>query len=493
MGKELKFPEKFLYEIWKERNFNNELSTTKGDKIKIIDCGSQNSDLAGPDFKSARIKIGNVTYQGDIEIDSFYSDWKAHGHYLNKKYNKVILHFYFTTDGNKPFVYTQEGRKIPSISMGKFLNKDLKTTIQKAIVSERQNRTFKMPCSEINNLVSEETKLSFLYELGLERFKKKRNKMLRRLKEIIYLDEMQLKEPVIRYDLDERFYNREFTQNDFNDRKIWQQLFYENIFEALGYSKNKEMMRKLSEAVDINFLKKLNEKEDTVFYIESALFHVSGLMPDIYNLPDEEFSEYTKELAKCWNEIKGLYDGKTFNSANWHFFKLRPQNFPTIRISGGARLLNKILNENLIGKIIRKVQKIRDFKYLNGALRSFIITKGDGFWKNHYVFDQASEFEIKYFVGISRADDIIVNIILPILSIYFEIFGQKDISKKIVKFYSEHTQNSENYLVKEVSSTLHIDDAWKRSVLHQGMINLYRNYCTKNRCLECKIGMEVFG
>lgn len=492
MIKEIKLPEKFLYEIWKNQNFYKDISTIKGDKVQIIDTGNQNSDLAGPDFKSARIKIGNITYQGDIEIDSFYSDWKTHGHNLNKKYNKVILHFYFSTDGNKPFVFTQEGRKVPSIPISKFLNKDLRTAIQKSIASEREKRTYKMPCSETNHLVSEEVKLEFLYELGIERFKEKRNKMLRRLKEIIYLNELQLKEPVIKYDLDERFYNREFEQNDFNDRKIWQQLFYENIFEALGYSKNKEMMRKLSEAADINFLEKLSAKENAVYYIESALFNISGLMPDVYNLPDEEVSEYTRDLAKRWTEIKPLYDGKTYGSTNWHFFRLRPQNFPTIRISGGARIVYKIINDNLIGKIIKKVQTMKDFKHLNGALRSFIITKGDGFWKKHYVFDQASDFEIKYFVGISRADDIIVNIILPILSIYFEIFAQEEIAKKIVKFYSMHTQNSENYLVKEISSTLHIEDAWKRSVLHQGMINLYRNYCTKKRCRECKIGNEIF-
>jgi len=121
--------------------------------------------------KNARIKIGNLTYFGDVEIDSFHSDWKSHGHNINKKYNKVILHAVLENGSNQTFVFTQEGRKVQSICLSKFLSSDLQSNIQQAILSERDNRTTKLRCDEINNLLSSQEKLDILYELGVARFR----------------------------------------------------------------------------------------------------------------------------------------------------------------------------------------------------------------------------------------------------------------------------------------------------------------------------------
>ena len=109
-----------------------------------------------------------------------------------------------------------------------------------------------------------------------------------------------------------------------------------------------------------------------------------------------------------------------------------------------------------------------------------------------FVFDQPSNVELKYFIGTSRADEIITNIILPIMSIYFEIFNKNDLVKKVLKLYLNYYQKSENNLVNEVSSTLRLNDAWKRSVLYQGMIELFRTYCSREKCMECSIGKKVF-
>ncbi len=271
MNKTLKVHEKFLYEMWKKQDFSKNLSTSEGHSIEVVDPGSPNNELGGPDFLNARIKIGNITYQGDVEIDTTYSDWKAHGHFINKKYNKVILHVIMNNSNHHQFVYTQDGRKVPSISLDKNLDKSLRENFQQAIISDRKNRINKMPCGEINELVSSKEKLNFLYELGIKRFQKKCDKMLERLKEIAYLKEMNIKEPIIRYDFDEKFYNREFTHNDFNDQDIWLQLFYESIFEALGYSKNKEIMQRLAKSVNIVFLNSLISEENFPILCRSCL------------------------------------------------------------------------------------------------------------------------------------------------------------------------------------------------------------------------------
>ena len=488
----IKVPEKFLYEIWKEQNFVRELSTKDGQVIQVIDIGTENKEVGGPDFKNARIKIGNITYMGDVEIDSFYSDWKTHGHSINKRYNKVILHASFNNDANHSYVFTADGRKVQSIALSRFVKTDITSIIKKALLSETKSKINKMPCTEVNMEVSENEKLDFVYGLGIKRFKAKCDKMLERLKELSYLKDMHLKEPVIKYELDERFYNKTFTKKDFSHPKIWQQLVYELVFEALGYSKNKEIMKALARAVTIDFLDMIKIKEEFVVYTEAVLFNVAGLIPDVMDVKDDETSDYLRTIVEKWNFVKDGYDRHMFNSTQWHFMKLRPQNFPTIRLAGGARLINKLLHGNLIEEAIEKTEKIDNITKLTNVLRSLFIIKGDGYWQKHYVFGEKAKTQINYFLGASRADEILVNIILPVLSIYFEIFDKKELSQRAIKVYLNFYQKSENNLVNEVAATLMLGDAWKRSVLYQGMIELFRNYCSREKCLECEIGKKIF-
>jgi hypothetical protein len=234
---------------------------------------------------------------------------------------------------------------------------------------------------------------------------------------------MNLKEPVVNYDYDETQLEKYSSPDDFKSTILWQQLIYESVFEALGYSKNKEIMLKLAKASDINFLSSFLSRDNFVRFVESALFNISGLMPDIYNLPDEETSDYTRSLAKYWTEIKPTYDGTTFNQEDWHFYGQRPMNFPTIRIAGGSILVNRILKENLIHRMFKYLEQVEDAGRLEKIIKNLIMVEAHGYWLNHYVFDKPSDARIQYFVGASRADEIVVNIILPIANLYFEMFS----------------------------------------------------------------------
>ena len=492
MQRTSKIHEKFLTEIWKKQNFSNNLFTKDGQKVEIIDSGIENNELAGPDFKNARIKIGNFTYFGDIEIDSFHSDWKSHGHNINKRYNKVILHAVLDTDTFQPFVFNQEGRKIQSICLNNCLANDLRNSIHDAILSERDKRTSKIRCDGVNQLMEPQEKLDILYELGINRFKLKCSKMYDRLKEISYYNKLQLKEPMIKYTPGEDFYNKKFTEEDFIDKDVWHQLVYESTFEALGYSKNKDIMFNLAKSVPVSYLKKFAAENEFEIIMESILFNVSGLIPGVTNLPDEATIEYVRTLKETWANLNYKYDGKTFNAAQWHFFKLRPQNFPTIRLAGGCRLTYKLLRDDLFSKILKIMKRTGDNKKIISDIRNLLIIKSEGYWKDHYVFDQPAKIPLNYFLGLSRVDEIIVNVLLPSVAVYYEIFGQQEYTERAVSIYSNYYQNTENNLVDELSKSLKLNDAWKRSILYQGMIELFRSYCSRDRCLECHIGKKVF-
>ena len=446
MEKNIKIYEKFLYEIWKDQQFENELVTKDGDKINVLDTGQQNRELGGPDFKNVRIKIGNITYNGDVEIDSDYSDWKNHGHNLNRRYNSVILHASLNNDSGHSFVYTQEGRKVLSLPLGDFLERDIRTKIQDAIQKERSDRINKMPCVEINDELDKKKKLDFIFELGILRFKKKRAKIIERLKELKYLRELNLKEPVIKYELNEDFYNRKFTFDDFKDADLWKQLFYEQVFEALGYSNNKKEFLRLATNAEISFIKKFSAQDNFQLIIESILFHVAGIIPDSDSFDDEETLEYVKKLKECWTHIKTQYDGGTLTAEDWHFYKHRPANFPTLRIAGGVEIIYRMIKEDLVAKIINRF-KNSDNK-ITRDLRTVLIVKSKGYWKGYYNFGQQIKTETKYFIGLSRADEIIVNVILPFASVYFEMFDKKELSKKVLALYINYYQNCENNMVR---------------------------------------------
>ena len=484
--------EKYLYDIWKEKKFVKELFTTDDQKIEIIDAGLQNKETAGPDFLNARVKIGNITFLGDIEIDSTHSNWKEHGHFLDKRFNKIILHLVASNEKYQPFVFTRDGRKVQSICIVDYLDGNLQTSIQNSINSERAEKNFRLPCSGLNDKISIKIKLSFLLELGIERFNSKSKRILHRLKEIIYLKQMNIREPIVRYDFGQKFFNKKFSTDEFSDKESWQQLVYEMIFEALGYSKNKDIMLKLAKAVNVKYLSNFKNEDSFQQLVESALFNVSGLVPDKKKFDEEESSDYVRTLIEDWNKIRNKYDGPVLDAENWHFFKLRPSNFPTVRISGGAKLLVTLLQKDLFKNLIDMIKNETDTGTLTYNIRNLIIMKEEGFWRDHFVFDKKSKEPIKYSIGISRADEIIVNVLFPVLLLYFEIFPDTESSKRIKNLFINYIQEGSNKLVNQVAAELDLIKASRKSINYQGMIELFRNYCIKERCLECKIGEKIF-
>jgi hypothetical protein len=484
--------EKFIYEIWKEGKFVKELTVDDSQKIEIIDPGTHNKDSAGPDFLNARIKFGNITYLGDIEIDSWQSDWKTHGHFFDRKYNKVILHIVISRDRHQPFVFCKDGRKVHSICILDFIDENINKVLLDAVKAEKQNRKFEMPCFGRNESVHKKEKLDFLFILGVERFRKKSKRFLDRLKEMVYLKEMNIREPILKYDFGEDYLNKKYSPSDFDDINIWEQLIYEMIFEALGYSRNKEIMLKVAKAVNVSFLNNFRSDEKFDLITESALFNVSGLMPQKTKYYEEATTEYLRQLVEVWNSIRDKYDGAIFKKEDWNYFKSRPQNFPAIRLGGGGFLISHLLRNDVFKSLTNYFNEERLVKEANIVLRNYLITEAKGYWTNHYNFDKHSQEKLNYFIGVSRADEIIINVLFPILTLYFDIFEKKEPARKVKQLYILYTQYGSNMLVEQVESTLGLAKASRRSINYQAMIELFRNYCVKERCLECKIGEKVF-
>jgi hypothetical protein len=485
-----KLNEKILCDIWKNKVLQKEFKTFNDESIIIINSGTENTDTAGPDFNNAKVRIGNFVFVGDIEIDVDYNDWKSHGHYLDKRYNKVIVHASLINKNQSSYVYNKDGRKIPSICLEEYLKENYGDEYKEEIDNVSNRDIHYLRCKDVNASLDQKIKKAFLKKLGMDRFQKKKEKIFYRLKELVFLNELNIREPVIKYELNQDFLNKEFTANDFKIRELWQQLFYEFIFEALGYSKNKSPMLHLAQYANIEIIKNISESDNQDLLIHSVLFNIAGLIAENQNGFEKE--EYLKNISVFWEKYKTKYDGKILSKTDWHFFKLRPNNFPTIRIAGGAALVKKIVFEGLIDNVISRFERIRNQITLAKAVKSLFIIPADGFWKYHYTLDEVKNIKLNYFIGSSRADEIIINVVLPFISIYGDIFDNVVLKKNVQDIYYQYIQNEDNSIAKFMSESLAINNAWKKSILSQGMLELFRSYCSKNKCLECNIGKIVF-
>ncbi len=483
--------EKFLYQIWQNKRFSNgKLTTITNDEIEILDVGTRVEGEDGPDFKNARILIGGIKYVGDIEIDTNISDWAKHEHNRNEKYNKVILHVFFNRDLKDFYPITASGRIVPALNLSSFIEEDLRKVIREAISMEKDHRLKGIPCQYKELQTTVDKKLTFLRELGIKRFEKKCNRIYQRLKEIYFEEQLKnsTKEPAIHYTPNEEFYNREFKPSDFKNEKFWLQLFYELVFEALGYSKNKDIFRRLAIEVDLDFLLKNLSKENFIDQAESIYFYVSGLTPKLNEIHDEETKVYVKKIYDDWKKYQSDFNGEILEAWKWHFFQLKPQNFPTIRIAGGVRLLHELLYNNLLGKIMSTFEKIDNTSQMLKSLKSLLTVEAGGFWKNYFHFHKKAEVPFRHFIGISRAEEIVVNVVLPFIKVLSDIFGRKKDSAKVMAIYKTMMQKTDNQIAIDIANALQLPNIVHQSIFYQGLIELFREYCSKKKCKQCEIG-----
>jgi hypothetical protein len=467
--------EKVLYQIWKNELINKPLLTNGGEEIRILHPGEQNENEDGPDFKNAKIKIGNITFIGDVEIDLKQNDWWNHGHKKDEKYSKVILHVSaFKKKFN--YLFNLYNRKVYTLDLSNYVDMEKLSLLSNKNFDD-ENKQF-IYCENFISSDSKENIINFVNKLGYERFQKKARRILDRLKELSYAK--KISEPIVVYQFGEDFYSKEFKPEDFKDKDIWEQTFYEFIFEALGYSLNKEIMIKLAQAVDLNFIKKIiDSNEDKILIIESVLFNISGLFESAIELSDS----YEKKILELWRKYDKIYDGERFERSQWKFFRIRPQNFPTIRLAGGSRIIIKIIFENFLKNIFSILSLEFDSKEIIGKLQELFIIKAEGYWKTNYDFGKSANENFKYFIGISRADEIIMNVVLPFAYVYGDIFNKINLKTKAITLFSNYDIKENNSITEKLSEIFGIKS--DKALIYQGLLELYRSWCCKKKCSQC--------
>jgi len=471
MNQRLNINESFVCRIWEGgSNYYSNLFTTDNEPVEILHAGKRNYD-GGPDYKNAKVRIGTKTLVGDIEVHRDFSGWSEHNHPKDRKYVSVMLQVVMWDSKERTLPKLRVKRDIPTVILSEFLNQSIHK-IWREIIDSPSGK-FRLPCYGKSSVISDEVMRKWFKELSAERLNMKTRRINERLTQL----------------------GKESTGSRKTDvfiRKsaLWKQVFYEYTLEALGFSKNKEPMLKLAENLPLAKIKSvINKKEEEQsIIIQSLLFGSSGMLFDVRVKGD-----YVNMLKSLWENLKSEFNIPQQNKSEWHFFRLRPQNFPTVRLAYASQLIGKLLNENLFRDLILEF-KNPGFNVNESSRNLFELLSPvkDEYWSHHYNFGKESNSKSNL-IGKERINDIIVNVIIPIVYLYSDIFGKRIVQKNVIEYYNSIKFSLSNSVLDVIEKQVLKERKIKINTpaLEQAAIQLYNFYCIRERCSKCPIGKRI--
>ena len=419
--------EDFLHYIWKYKLFNSlELSSENGNHVEIINNGIHNFD-AGPDFFNGKVKIGETIWAGNIEIHINSSDWIKHKHQLDKAYDNVILHVVYNNDKD---IKDKDGNAIPTIELKELISQEL-ITKHNNLVSQSESD---IPCGNQIETVDDFTIKAWINRLAIERLERKSKEIEDTLK---------------------------LNKND------WEETFYQYLFKYFGLKINAQPFELLAKNTSL----KVIDKHHDLFSIESLLYGQAGYL-------DEELKDhYYNRLQKEYRFFKSKFKLNSFDKSLWKLLRLRPSNFPTIRIAQLSSLLNN--QTRLFAKII-ELESVKEIQQL-------FQVEASEYWNRHYQFGVEAKDDNVKSVGVNTINNIIINVIVPFTFVYGKAKKNEALVNKSLSLLESIT--AENNSIIKNWTTLGVKS--KNAMETQSLIELKNNYCSQKKCLNCSIGSKI--
>lgn len=419
-------PEEFLQYVWENKLFfTKNISTTSNDKLEIIKVGERNSD-SGPDFFNAKIKIGETIWAGNIEIHKKASDWHVHNHQNDKAYDNVVLHVVESADQH---ILRTTGEIIPTLQLS--YPEHLRTNYQQLLDSKTW-----IPCEhQFHKINPLELQLGF-NRLMIERLENKTTEITQRL-----------------------------LQNN-ND---WNETFYQMLARMFGFKVNAVPFEMLAKSLPLSVLAK---HKSSLFQLEALLFGNSGLLNEQL-LGDDYFLDLRKEYSFLYKK----YGLKPIESHLWKFMRLRPVNFPTLRISQLAAIIQQ--SHGLFSKIA-EIENINTLKKLFKVNTS-------AYWDTHYNFNKPSKISRQKELGETSANILIINVVIPFLFVYGEKQNKNQLKDRALEFLEQLPSEKNSIITKWVNLGIQPRSAFES----QALLQLKNMYCEKKKCLNCQIGVKL--
>lgn len=461
MKPKLNINEDFICRLWEGGDtYYSGLVTDSGEDVEVLEHGARNYD-SGPDYKNAKIRIGDKVFTGDIEVHRDFKNWAEHNHPKDRRYNQVILHVVMWDSVDRTPPKLRIKRELPSVILSNHLKSSIHD-IWQDIISNPSGK-FRLPCYEHNLSADNEIIINTLSRLSTERLQLKVNRIKNRIQELGSSN------------------NRESLPVN---KTVWEQALYEFIFEALGFSKNKEQMMKLASTVTLKLLGKYAGNDITK--IQALLYGAAGFFFDIRSKDD--YIDFVKEY---WRSHENKLNLNRLQRSQWNFFGQRPQNYPTLRIAYGSQIIYRLLFNNFLKNLINLIGEGSSKKLFTG-LSELLSPQKDKYWQNHYDLGKLSKNQNKL-GGKQRITDIIINVVIPFALLYGETFNKKNIAQNTLNLYNELKIKPDNKIVRLMDTQLikGRDITISTPANEQAVIQLYNFYCTREKCGKCEIGKSV--
>jgi hypothetical protein len=420
--------EDFLHYVWKFRLFNRMgLRTTDGEEIEVFSAGMAHTD-GGPDFQNARIRIGETTWAGNVELHVSSADWNRHGHQTDGAYGSVILHVVYKDD--QP-VMMPDGRKVPTLELHNRIPDELYQRYHHLIFS---NQTF-IPCEATLKTVDDITMRNWLTRVLVERLEKK---------SAAVIDALAV------------------------NRGDWEETFYRFLAANFGFKVNALPFELMAKSLPQIILAK---HKNYPLQIEALIFGQAGF------LEDDFVDEYPRKLKEEYNFLRKKHKLQPVEKHLWKFLRMRPQNFPTIRLAQFAAL---VINSN---HLFSKILEIKDV----AALRDlFANAKVNDYWDTHYRFDAESKTASKN-MGAGAIDILLLNTVAVTLFSYGKHLQKQYYINRALALLEylpgEKNNITDDFVTFGIKSTTAFDS--------QALLELKNSYCNHKKCLQCAVGNKV--
>jgi hypothetical protein len=413
--------ERLLQFIWQFQYFNKAgLITEEGEPLHIIHAGTFNNNQ-GPDFIGAKLKINDTIWAGNIELHINSSHWQQHKHSTDKNYKNVVLHVVWQHDAdlNLPFQTLVLQNTVPKLLLEKY-----------EILMQAENF---IPCGKMIEGVNALTFAAWKQRLLVERL-------------------LQKSETVF-----------EFLKQNNNH---WEETFWWLMAKNFGAKVNSDAFEKIARSVPINILAK---HKNQIHQIEGLLFGQAGLLQNNFK------EDYPQLLQREYNLYKAKYRLKA-PDAPLYFLRMRPANFPTVRLAQLAMLVHQSLH------LFSKIKESKTVKEIKPLLN---VTAND-YWHYRYVFDEPGAFKKKN-LGTQMTENILINTVAVILFAYGQYHNENNYKDKALQWLEE-TGAEKNAITK---GYMHLNLSCKTAFDSQALIQLKNNYCSKKRCLDCAVGNSI--
>ncbi|RIA10405.1 uncharacterized protein DUF2851 [Flavobacteriaceae bacterium MAR_2010_72] len=420
--------EDFLHYVWKYLKFDVLRATTvQHDALDVVSVGQHNTN-SGPDFFNAQIKIGEQLWAGNVEIHVKSSDWFVHNHEQDKAYDNVILHVVWEHDTE---IFRKDNTVVPTLELQSLVHKSVLSNYQKLFRESNKWINCENDFPQVDSFVIDH----WLERLYFERLERKSETILKLLKA---------------------------SNND------WELVLFQLLAKNFGLKVNGDAFFSLAQSFPFSIVRKIQSNIDQ---LEALFFGQAGLLDN--EIQDSYFLKLTKEFQF----LKQKFQLDNSHVVPVKFFRLRPPNFPTVRLSQLAMLYCN--NQNLFSKLI-EIETLDEYY----SLFKVSTTK---FWESHYSFNSASKTSKKILTK-PFIDLLLINTIIPIKFSYAKSLG-KDIDEVIVNLV-QGLSSEKNSIVEKFDSLKPIS---KSALESQALLQLKSEYCDKNKCLQCAIGNSLIG